>query len=268
MAGASQCGYNRLEIPLLDTWDLQPQLTGRLLKEHGLDMTGNLFLTAATDITSDDEKAVTAGERRLMTGVDTVASVGGGYLCGTIYSMLGRYDHPPTARGREQCASVLQRVADHAANSGVRLGLELCNRYETNLLNSASQALSMLEVIDRPNVYVHLDTYHMNIEETDMVRPVLACGHKLGYVHIGESHRGYLGSGQVDFDSFFRALAEIGYDGPITFESFSSSVVSPELTDALCIWRNPWTDSGDLARHARQFIDQHLYASSRTASES
>jgi D-psicose/D-tagatose/L-ribulose 3-epimerase len=267
MDGARRCGYNRIEIPLLDTWDLDPPMTGRLLEEHGLAMTGNLFLTSATDITSDDQDAVAAGERRLMGGVDTVAAVGGSHLCGTIYSMLGRYDHPPTNQGREQCAAVLQRVADHAAKSGIRLGLELCNRYETNLLNSASQALSMLDVIDRPNVCVHLDTYHMNIEETDMVRPVLACGDRLGYVHIGESHRGYLGAGQVDFDNFFRALAQIGYEGPITFESFSSSVISPELTDALCIWRNPWTDSEDLARHARQFIGERLYVSSRTASE-
>lgn len=267
MEGARRCGYNRLEIPLLDTWDLDTEMTGRLLQEHGLAMTGNLFLTKDTDITSDDPGAVAAGEQRLLRGVDTVSAVGGNYLCGTIYSMLGRYDHPPTPKGRGQCADVMRRVADHAAKSGVRLGLELCNRYETNLLNSATQALSMLDVIDRPNVYVHLDTYHMNIEETDMLRPVLACGDRLGYVHIGESHRGYLGSGQVDFDTFFRALAAIGYEGPITFESFSSSIVSAELTDALCIWRNPWTESEDLARHARQFIDQQLYAASRSASE-
>ena len=121
MEGARRCGYNRLEIPLLDTWDLDLKLTGRLLKEEGLAMTGNMFLTSATDITSDDPDAVAAGEQRLMGGVDTVAEVGGSHLCGTIYSMLGRYDHPPTARGREQCAAVLQRVADHAAQSGVRL---------------------------------------------------------------------------------------------------------------------------------------------------
>jgi D-psicose/D-tagatose/L-ribulose 3-epimerase len=267
MDGARRCGYNRLEIPLLDAWDLDVDMTGRLLKEHGLAMTGNLFLTPATDITSADPDIVAAGERRLLAGAETVASVGGDYLCGTIYSMLGKYDHPATAEGRAQSADVLRRVADRAADLGVRLGLELCNRYETNLLNSATQALAMLELIDRPNVVVHLDTYHMNIEETDMVRPVLACGEHLGYVHIGESHRGYLGSGQVDFDTFFRALAQIGYAGPITFESFSSTVVDGQLSNALCIWRNPWTDSEDLAQHAHRFIEEHLYATTKQASE-
>ena len=78
------------------------------------------------------------------------------------------------------------------------------------------------------------------------------------YVHIGESHRGYLGTGSVDFDSFFRALGRIGYDGPIVFESFSSAVVAPDLADMLGIWRNLWADNVDLAAHANAFIRDKL----------
>ena len=267
MSGARACGYDRIEIPLLATWDIDVATTRRLLEEHELAMTGNQFLTVATDITSDDPDAVGAGERLLKGGVDLVRDLGGDFLCGTIYSKLGKYDTAPTTKGREQCAQVLQRVADHAAGSGVKLGLELCNRYETNLLNTASQALAMLDQIDRPNAYVHLDTYHMNIEETDMVTPVLACGDRLGYVHIGESHRGYLGSGRVDFASFFRALVQVGYQGPITFESFSSAIIAPALSNAICIWRDLWTDSDDLAGHARQFIGAHVRAVEPAAAE-
>jgi D-psicose/D-tagatose/L-ribulose 3-epimerase len=265
MSGARGCGYDRLEIPLLDSWDLDVAMSRRLLQEHELAMTGNLFLTAATDITSEDADVVAAGQARLMGGADVVRDLGGDFLCGTIYSMLGKYDHPPTQRGRANCVAVMQRVADHAADAGIRLGLELCNRYETNLLNTARQALAIMDEIDRPNVTVHLDTYHMNIEESDMVTPVLECGDRLGYVHIGESHRGYLGSGQVDFGTFFRALVHVGYQGPITFESFSSAVLAPDLTNALCIWRDLWTDSEDLARHARRFIGDQLEAIDTTA---
>jgi D-psicose/D-tagatose/L-ribulose 3-epimerase len=264
MSGARRCGYDRLEIPLLDSWNIDVGMTRDLLLEHELAMTANLFLTAQTDITSEDPDIVAAGQQRLLDGADTVRDVGGDVLCGTMYSMLGKYDHPPTAQGRANCVRVLQRVADHAAESNIRLGLELCNRYETNLLNTATQALAIMEEIDRPNVVVHLDTYHMNIEESDMVTPVLACGDKLGYVHIGESHRGYLGSGSVDFDGFFRALVHIGYRGPITFESFSSAVLAPDLTNALCIWRDLWTDSEDLAGHARRFIGAQLEAVNHT----
>jgi D-psicose/D-tagatose/L-ribulose 3-epimerase len=64
-----------------------------------------------------------------------------------------------------------------------------------------------------------------------------------------------LGGGTVDFAETFAALDRIGYDGTITFESFSSAVVSPVLTRALCIWRETWDDGMELAGAARQFVD-------------
>jgi len=135
------------------------------------------------------------------------------------------------------------------------------NRYESNQLNTAAQALEMLDKVNAPNVVVHLDTYHMNIEEDDLVRPVHDVGDRLGYVHIGENHRGYLGSGHLDLTGFFHALADIHYTGPITFESFSSAVVSPTLSSDLAIWRNLWDDGDDLARHARSHIAGLIHAS-------
>jgi D-psicose/D-tagatose/L-ribulose 3-epimerase len=138
--------------------------------------------------------------------------------------------------------------------------LEVVNRYESNLLNTGRQALEYLKEVDRPDVSVHLDTYHMNIEESDLFQPILDAGDRLGYLHIGESHRGYLGTGSVDFGSAFRALDRINYDGPIVFESFSSAVVSPTLSNTLGIWRNLWSDGDDLAAHANRFIRDQLAA--------
>lgn len=83
-------------------------------------------------------------------------------------------------------------------------------------------------------------------------------GDRLGYVHVGESHRGYLGSGPIDFPQFFAALRDSGYAGPVTFESFSSAVVHPELSNTLAVWRNLWDDGEDLARHAHGFMAEHL----------
>jgi hypothetical protein len=78
------------------------------------------------------------------------------------------------------------------------------------------------------------------------------------YVHIGESHRGSLGTGSVDFEGLFSALSRTGYSGPLTFESFSSSVVSKDLSNTLCVWRNLWDDSEVLAQHARQYISRQM----------
>lgn len=147
-----------------------------------------------------------------------------------------------------------------AERADVTLGIEAVNRYESNLINSAEQALELADEIGAGNIVVHLDAYHMNIEEPNLGDSIRLCGSRLGYVHIGESHRGYLGTGTVDFDQLFAALVEIGYDGPLTFESFSTAVISERFASALAVWRDPWQDGGDLAAHARRFISDQLRA--------
>ena len=136
----------------------------------------------------------------------------------------------------------------------------MVNRYETNLLNTGDQALALIDETGADNITVHLDTYHMNIEEGNLARAIERCGARLGYVHIGESHPGYLGTGTVDFRCVFRTLAKIGYGGAITFESFSSAVVEPQLSTALAVWRNMWSDGEDLARHAKAFMAAEIEA--------
>src|SRR5690606_20827866 len=100
-----------------------------------------------------------------------------------------------------------------------------------------------------------LDSYHMNIEErsfSEAIKAAAAAG-RLGYVHIGESHRGYLGEGSVPWAEFFGALREVDYQGAVTFESFSSRVLHPTLSTSLAIWRDLWDDNVGLATHALAF---------------
>ena len=220
----------------------------------------SLGLAVDADINHDDSEIAKRGEARLMDALNVVEQLGGDYLGGVIFSALGKYKFPPTKKARDNAVAALKRLAIAAQAKGITLGLEPVNRYESNLLNTGSQALEMIKDIGEPNVVVHLDIYHMNIEEQDLVSPVLEAGNKLGYVHIGASHRGPLGTGNIDFDSFFGALAKIGYKGTITFESFSSTVVAPDLSSTLGIWRNLWTDNKSMAKSAREYIENKIVA--------
>jgi D-psicose/D-tagatose/L-ribulose 3-epimerase len=253
-------GYDLLEFSLHDSLNLDVPKARRELEAAGLKVACSRGLAMDADISSDDPAVVERGEQLLHESLAIAAGLGASHLTGALYSAFGSYAHPLSAAGRANVVSVLRRLAKQAGPTGVTLGLEICNRYETNVVNTARDALRLADDIGEDNVVIHLDTYHMNIEENDMVRPVLDVGDRLGYVHIGENHRGYLGSGHLDFTSFFHALGSIGYPGPITFESFSSAVVAPGLSADLSIWRNLWNDGEDLARHARQFIATHLSA--------
>ncbi len=253
-----EAGFDLIEIPLLHPEDVDTQALRASLDRYGLAATASLGLSEATDVSSADPTVAAAGQRLLDRCLEVVSDVGGTHLVGVIYSAMGKYAAPPTATNRRQSLDAIGRLGERGRQLGVQVGIEVVNRYESNLLNTARQALAYLDELDSANVAVHLDTYHMNIEEPDLFTPVLLAGDRLGYVHIGESHRGYLGSGTVDFDSFFRGLAQVDFDGPIVFESFSSAVVHDDLSSMLAIWRNLWSDGPDLGAHANAFIRSQL----------
>ncbi len=252
-------GFDLIEIPLMDPDNFDSAMAAQILRDNDLAVTASLGLTEHTDLTSLDPTIVARGEGELEKCLDHLATMGGDTLCGVIYSAMRKYPAPPTAAGSAASAAAIDRVARKAADRGIRLSLEVVNRYESNVFNTARGAVAYLEQVTSDNVSIHLDTYHMNIEESGQFGAVLDAGDQLGYVHIGESHRGYLGSGTVDFDGFFRGLARVGYDGPVVFESFSSAVVNADLSNTLAIWRNLWEDSDDLAAHANRFIRDRIH---------
>ena len=253
-ASAKKAGYDYIEMLMIEPDKIDVAMTKAVLSEYGLFATASLGLSPETDVTSTNPSIVKKGDELLRKVVDKLHAIGSTELCGVIYCGLGKYPGPASAENRANSIAAVARLADYAADKGININLEVVNRYETNIMNTGKEGLKFLEAVNRPNAYLHLDTYHMNIEEDGMSQAVLDAGDALGYVHIGESHRGYLGSGNVDFDTFFTALKKINYSGPITFESFSSVVVDPALSNALCIWRNLWEDSDDLAAHALKYM--------------
>jgi D-psicose/D-tagatose/L-ribulose 3-epimerase len=260
VAQTAATGFDLLEFSLHDSLNMDVPAARAALQAHGLKVACSRGLAFDADVSSEDPAVVERGAKLLHDSLVITDELGGTHFTGALYSALGKYGAPLTEGGRRNVVSVLRALAEEARGRGMTLGLEICNRYETNVINTAHDALRLADDIGADNVLIHLDTYHMNIEEDDFVRPVLEVGDRLGYVHIGENHRGYLGSGHLDFTSFFHALQDIGYAGPVTFESFSSAVVMRGLSNDLAIWRNLWSDGEDLARHARAFIANQLTA--------
>jgi D-psicose/D-tagatose/L-ribulose 3-epimerase len=260
IASTAEAGYDLIEIPLLDPSSVDAPATRALLDEHGIGAGCSLGLSDETNVSSEDPAAVAAGRRLLADALRATVELGSDYLGGVLYGVLGRHDAAVTERGYANAVEAMQELCSNAEREGVTIGLEVVNRYESNVLNTTEQGLRFLDDIGAANATLHLDTYHMNIEEHGMAAAIERCGDRLGYFHVGESNRGPLGDGSVDFREAFTALDRIGYDGTITFESFSSAVVSPALTRALCIWRETWDDGMELATSARRFVIDHLAA--------
>jgi D-psicose/D-tagatose/L-ribulose 3-epimerase len=268
IAKTAEVGFDLIEIPALDPGSIDVNFTRAQLEKNGIRATCSLGLDAETDISSGDAEKARRGQARLEEAIAMARGIGATHVCGILHSAFQKYAEPTTARGVAQSVEVLKRVAETAAKGDITLGLEVVNRYESNVLNTASQAVEMCKRIGAPNVKVHLDVYHMNIEESDIQQAILETGPYLGYFHTGDSHRGYMGSGSVDLAGAFRAVVKSGYDGPITFESFSSRVVGQPLEGILGIWRNLWEDSRDLAEHALMYTKAQLKAAREAQKQS
>jgi D-psicose/D-tagatose/L-ribulose 3-epimerase len=253
-------GYDLIEIPALDPKSIDVTFTRRTLEQNKLGVTMSLGLDAASDISSGDPDKIKRGEALLLDALRVARDIGATHVCGILYSAFQKYFIPPTEQGIQGSVDAIRRFCAEAAKSNITIGMEVVNRYESNVLNTAAQAVEFCKRVGAPNIKVHLDTYHMHIEEADIEAAIIQTGPMLGYFHIGESNRGYLGAGSLDFDRVFRGLAKAEYKGPITFESFSSAVVNQPLSGILAIWRNLWTDGRDLAGHAKDFIEAGVKA--------
>jgi D-psicose/D-tagatose/L-ribulose 3-epimerase len=252
-----ETGFDLIEISLHDTATFDAAGTRQLLQDNGLGAACSLGLSPDADVSSEDPGVVQRGRDLLAAALDCAVGAGATHLCGVLYSDLRKYMAPVSEKGRLNAVEAMGWLSEQAADAGITLALEVVNRYESNVVNTAAQMRQFIAETGRP-IQLHLDTYHMNIEENGFTEAVEQTGGQLGYVHIGESHRGYLGTGTIDFDSFFGALVAGGYTGPVTFESFSSAVVAAELSNKLGVWRNLWDDGRDLATHARAFMAERL----------
>lgn len=252
---SAEHGYRMIEFAYLRPAKFNLDRLSKKAQELDIEIVVTMGLPAEADVSSEDAAAVARGKALLSDAVKAVRDIGGIRLGGILYSMHGKYNRMPTQQGWMNSAEAIAATADVAKDCRVQVVLEVVNRFESNLLNTTAQGLKFLKDTGRDDVYLHLDSFHMNIEEPDPAGAIRLAGDKIAYYHIGENYRGYLGTGTVDFDAVFSALVDIDYDRDIVFESFSSAIVDEALSLACGIWRDTWTDNDPLAAHAKTFIE-------------
>lgn len=256
IAATAECGYDLIEWSYFGRKSVDVAWFADRLAREGVAAAVSMGLPPDGDISSEDPAKIARGEAILDDAVAFTRDIGGSKIGGILSSGHGKQEAMPTRAGWDNSVAVVTRVAERAKAAGVTLNLEVVNRFESNLLNTAAQGMDFIADTGADNVFLHLDVFHMNIEEAGIDTAIRAARGKIGYFHIGESHRGYLGTGNIDFGRVFDALVEIGYDDVVTFESFSSEVLDRDLSLRTAIWRTMWTDGRHLAEHARRFM-QH-----------
>ena len=246
---AARHGLEVIEIALLAPETIDIEHSRKILRAHGIEPTCSLGLPREVTAPLHPDKA----EAFLLRALEVAHALGSSTLSGVTYATIGYTSGmPPTEQEYVNIAQALRPVARRAAELGMTLGLEPCNRYETHLLNTAAQTVRLIERIREPNVMIHLDTYHMNIEEKGFAHGIRTAGEHLRYIHLSESDRGVPGTGTVDWDAIFAALADTGFDGDMVIESFVT--LPPEIARALSVWRPVADSAGQVLREGVPFL--------------
>jgi len=250
---AKRLGFDLIEIPLMELDLVDAKAIRQRAADVGIGLCTSTACSEVNDPTGEDEATRRRGLEYLHGCIRVTAEMGATVFTGVTYSAIGRrISGMPGEEYWERAASALRGAARYAAGLGVTVGIEPINRYESFLVNTCDQALRLKEMTGEPNVAIHLDAYHMNIEEADFYEPTMKAAPFLCHYHLSESHRGTPGTGRVDWDGIYQALGEANYIGMVGMESFSN--VSGAMAAATCIWRKLSESSDQLLSEGLQFL--------------
>jgi D-psicose/D-tagatose/L-ribulose 3-epimerase len=180
-------------------------------------------------------------------------------LIGPVYSAVGRIGGAEPAEAKKQWATVvknLKTICKYAEKRGKVICLEPLNRFETDFINTVDQALKMVKDVGSPALKVHLDTFHMNIEEKCQGEAIKKAGRHLGHLHACGSDRGTPGNDHIGWDCIAKALKAVKYQGDVVIESFTKDV--KVIAKAAAIWRQIEPSREEIATKGLKFLRKAL----------
>jgi D-psicose/D-tagatose/L-ribulose 3-epimerase len=252
---AKDFGFDGIEIYVapsqIDTFD--KARVKKALRDNGLECIGCTCLDRDTDVTSSDEVTRKRGINHLQKSGALFSDLEAKLFSGVTYGAWGKLTG--TGRTQEEWNNSVQSLREACRlvrGYDITIGLEPTNRFETYFLNIAADAVKLAKEVNEPNIGVHLDTFHMNIEEKNFYDPIVATGELLCYMHCCENDRGVAGTGNTNWDTVFKALSKINYDRWITLESFTPDIKSVAASTA--IWRQVAPSADAIASDGLKYL--------------
>ena len=238
---AKKDGFDILEIGAFDLVkqnDAYFEHLNEAAKEYDMILTAGYGPSRQYNIASKDtaavEKALVFYEnmfRQLQKA--NIHSIGGG-----LYSYWPVTDVADLDKEGDFDRSVqgMKKMADLASRYDVTLNMESLNRFEGYLINTAEEAVKYVEAVDKPNVRIHLDTFHMNVEEVSITDAIKTAGKYLGHFHVGEANRQPPKPGRMPWAEIGKALKEVSYDKYVVFEPFV--LKGGKVGEDIHLWRD------------------------------
>ncbi len=252
-------GFDTVEIPVEDPSHIDPVHVKRELDKYGL-ACGSVCacMGGGRDLRGTPEQQK-AGLSYMMTLIDQMVILDCPSLIGPVYSEVGRADAVAPEDYKKQWATVvkhLKTLSKYAEKKGRQVCLEPLNRFETDFINTCDQGLKMIKDVGSPALRLHLDTFHMNIEEKNQAAAIKKAGKHLAHFHACGSDRGTPGNDHIDWKPIAAALKSIKYNGDVVIESFTTDV--KVIARAAAIWRRMEPTTEEIAVKGIKFLKKTL----------
>jgi D-psicose/D-tagatose/L-ribulose 3-epimerase len=252
-------GFDTVEIPIEDPSHIDPSHVKRELDKAGL-VCGSVCACMGPDRDlRGTPEAQATGLNYMRALLDQMVTLDCPSLIGPVYSAVGRADAVPPDEYKEQWSTVvkhLKTLAKYAQERGRQICLEPLNRFETDFINTCDQGLRMVKAVGSPALRLHLDTFHMNIEEKNQAAAIRKAGRQLGHFHACGSDRGTPGNDHIDWKPIAAALKAVGYKGDVVIESFTTDV--KVIARAAAIWRRMEPTRNEIAVKGVKFLKKAL----------
>ncbi|MCB8984169.1 MAG: sugar phosphate isomerase/epimerase [Ardenticatenaceae bacterium] len=250
-----QMGFDVLEVAVEDPALIDVPALRRAAQETGIGVIVCGAFGPDRNLSSEDEAARQNAEAYLQWCIEAAAELEAPVVAGPMYSAVGKA-RLETAVARQQewdrAVAGLQKWGAYARTHGVKLAFEPLNRFENDVINVVDQGLALIEQVGETAVGLHLDTFHMHLEEKDSAAAICRAGSRIYHMHACENDRGIPGTGQVNWQGVAQALSDVNYQGAVVIESFTPQVQS--IARAVCIWREIAPDQDSIASGGLAFL--------------
>lgn len=212
---SAELGYEGVELHICSSEDIDIPALDQALEETGIEVSsigsGMLYGDLGLSLSSEKEDVRDQAVEKLKDLVDFSSRYDAQLIIGLVRGIVEEGGDRNEALQRLEDS--LGYCCDYGSQKDVILTLEAINRYETNIFTGAKETAEFIRNMGKDNLKLHLDTFHMNIEEPNLVESIRATEDILSHVHFADSNRYSPGRGHIDFEAIIQTLEEVNFSG-------------------------------------------------------